>query len=65
MPKKDGRQVYEEIRKLRPEAKVLLVSGYTADVLKRKGVFNDGPYLMQKPVSPRTLLHKVAELLGR
>jgi PAS domain S-box-containing protein len=65
MPKKDGRQAYEEIRQIKPDARILLASGYTADVLRRKGILDGGPDLLQKPISPRALLYKVAEVIGR
>lgn len=38
MPKKNGREAYEEIRKIRPDIRVLFTSGYPADIIHEKGV---------------------------
>ncbi|MEW6426685.1 MAG: PAS domain S-box protein [Thermodesulfobacteriota bacterium] len=65
MPKKNGRQVLEEIREMAPEAKAIFVSGYSADILAGKGMRADDLDLLIKPVSPRTLLCKVREVLDR
>jgi two-component system cell cycle sensor histidine kinase/response regulator CckA len=63
MPRKNGLQVCEEIRNIRPDIKILLTSGYTPDVLRRKGFSGEMPELLMKPVSPRELLRKTKELL--
>jgi len=63
MPRKNGRQVYEEIRKIKPGVKVLLTSGYTSDVLKEKGFDDAMPDMLFKPVSPRELLRKTMDIL--
>ncbi len=38
MPKKSGREVYDEISRIKPGTKVLFTSGYTRDVVLEKGV---------------------------
>jgi CheY-like chemotaxis protein len=63
MPKKSGREVYDIVRKLRPDTKVLFMSGHNADVINGKGVLDKQLHFMAKPVSPRTLLAKLRELL--
>ena len=63
MPKKDGKAAYEEIKKIRPEIKAIFLSGYTTDIIDRKGVLEQGINLIQKPVSPNDLLRKVREVL--
>ena len=45
MPKKDGREVLEKIRELRPDIKSVFMSGYTADIIKQKGVVEDDFHL--------------------
>jgi two-component system, cell cycle sensor histidine kinase and response regulator CckA len=63
MPKKNGKQVYEEIRRDRPDVKVIFSSGYTADILYKKR-FLDGDFsFIPKPVSPAKLLRLVRETL--
>ena len=65
MPKKNGKEVYEEIRKLRPDIKALFMSGYTADVLHQRGIAGDGLDFILKPVSPTVLMKKVRGMLDR
>lgn len=52
MPKKNGKEAFEEIKKLRPDIKVLFVSGYTADIIHRKGILETGLDFMVKPIAP-------------
>jgi len=63
MPKKNGREAYEEIRKIMPDIKVLFTSGYPADIIHEKGVLEEGINFISKPVSPDDLLRKVREVL--
>lgn len=65
MPRKNGKEAFDEIRKINPEVKALFFSGYTADVIKRKGIEEEGLNLLAKPVAPRQLLHKVREILKK
>jgi PAS domain S-box-containing protein len=63
MPKKNGKEVYEEIRALRPDIKAVFVSGYTADILTAKGVLQDDLTLISKPVTIEALSVKIREML--
>jgi len=64
MPKKNGRETYEEIRKITPEIKAIFLSGYSADLLREKMSFENGEgNLLHKPISPMALLKKVREVL--
>jgi len=63
MPKMNGREVYCEIRNNRPEMKALFISGYTGDVLSRKGMLGKNLDLISKPYVQSALLKKVRELL--
>ena len=65
MPEKDGKAVYQEIEAVRPGLPVLFVSGYTEDVIAKKGIVPGRDAFIFKPVSPRILLTKVRELLSR
>jgi len=65
MPKKNGREAYEEIHEISPDTRVLFVSGYTADIIKQKGVLNGDMPLLMKPVSPSELLKKIRALVER
>ncbi|HTG01390.1 MAG TPA: ATP-binding protein [Nitrospirota bacterium] len=63
MPKKNGKEVYEETRALLPGVKTLFVSGYTADIIQSKGLLYDGQEMISKPLSPADLLLKIRLLL--
>ena len=65
MPRKGGRQAYDEIRQTDPQVKVLFTSGYTADFIKSRGDLDQGMELVMKPVQPLELLRKMRELLDR
>jgi len=63
MPKKNGVEVYEEIKRIRPDVKALFVSGYTEDMLSMEGVLREGMHFIGKPISPRSLLMKIHEVM--
>ncbi len=65
MPKKNGKEVYEEIRKVRPDVQALFSSGYTADILSRKGVLQEDRQFISKPISAIDLLRRVRETLDK
>jgi signal transduction histidine kinase/CheY-like chemotaxis protein len=59
MPKMSGRQLVEHLADLRPEIKVLYMSGYTDDAIVRQGVIQTGTNFIQKPFTFNTLAQKV------
>jgi signal transduction histidine kinase len=63
MPKKNGREVYEEVRRRAPAIKVLFISGYTADIIKSRGILEEGHRFLSKPVIPDKLLRTVRQVL--
>jgi PAS domain S-box-containing protein len=65
MPKKSGREVYEEIRNINPHIKVIFMSGYSTEIINKKGVLKDDLDFIQKPISPTALLLKIREVLER
>ena len=64
MPRKNGRECYREIRKIKPEIKAIFTSGYTADIIHKKGIPGEGLEVLSKPLVPQMLLKKVWELLN-
>jgi PAS domain S-box-containing protein len=65
MPKKNGKEVYDEIRKLRPDIKAIFTSGYNADIIHKKGILEEGLNFILKPVLPQELLKKAREVLDK
>jgi PAS domain S-box-containing protein len=65
MPGRNGQEVFDEITRMDPRARVVFVSGYTGDIVLDKGVRKDHPDLLEKPLSVVTLLAKVREVLDR
>jgi PAS domain S-box-containing protein len=65
MPRQDGKAAYEAIKRMAPGIKVLFLSGYNASMLAQKGITEDVPDFILKPVSPETLLKKVREVLDK
>lgn len=65
MPVKNGKQVYDEIRKNNPSVRVLFMSGYTGDVVLDKGIQDTAIDYVSKPLSTPELLKKIREVLKR
>ena len=65
MPRKNGKEAFDEIRMLRPDIRALFASGYAAEVVYRKGITADALNFIAKPVSPDDLLRRVREVLDR
>ena len=65
MPKKNGTEVYAEIKKVKSDIKVIFVSGYSADIIHKKGILEIGLNFISKPVSPDKLLIKVRDVLDK
>jgi two-component system, cell cycle sensor histidine kinase and response regulator CckA len=63
MPRKNGKDTYDEIKKMAPEILVLFTSGYTADFVSHRGINEPGRFFLPKPASPTALLLKVREVL--
>lgn len=63
MPELSGRQLAEEFAAVRPDAKIIFMSGYTDDAIVRGGVVSEGVDYTQKPFSPDTLLRRVRPVL--
>lgn len=64
MPKKNGKEAYEEIKKIRPDIKIIFLSGYTGDILNTKGLKGKGLNFLLKPVLPQVLLNKIREVMA-
>jgi len=63
MPGQSGKEVYDELKKERPDIKMLFVSGYSADILTKKGIMGEKINFVSKPVNPDVFLKKVRDIL--
>jgi two-component system, cell cycle sensor histidine kinase and response regulator CckA len=63
MPDVSGRELATQLLTLRPDMKVLYMSGYTDDAVVRHGVLQEGIAYLQKPFTPDTLARKVRAVL--
>jgi len=63
MPKKNGREAYQEIIKIKPAIKLLFVSGYPSEKVYKMGMLQEGVNFLYKPVQPDNLLRKVREII--
>lgn len=63
MPRKSGREVLREMRKIREGIKVMYMSGYPASIVEQQGIVEKGIPLIVKPVSPKDLLRNVRKVL--
>jgi two-component system, cell cycle sensor histidine kinase and response regulator CckA len=64
MPEMNGRDLYLRLAARRPGLKCLYVSGYTADVIARHGVLNQGVNFLPKPISLQSLSAKLRDVLA-
>ena len=64
MPGMQGKEVAERVRRLRPEVRVLYMSGYTHGLLGVQGVLEPGVHLLEKPFSETSLLAKLHVVLA-
>jgi two-component system, cell cycle sensor histidine kinase and response regulator CckA len=65
MPGMNGRDLANRLLDRHPRLKMLFMSGYTADIIARHGVLDDGINFIQKPFTMQDLAGKLVEVLGR
>lgn len=63
MPQMNGPDLAEKLKSLRPDTKVLYMSGYTDGAILHHGVLEPGTPFLQKPFTPDVLARKVREVL--
>jgi PAS domain S-box-containing protein len=63
MPKMNGKDAYEEIKKIDPDIKVLFISGYITDDRIERTIADAGLPFVTKPVSPNKLERKIKNIL--
>ena len=63
MPRKGGKEAFEEMYKRNPLLKVIFMSGYSADAIHDSFVLTPATSFLQKPFGPTVLARKVRETL--
>ncbi len=63
LPGMNGRQFAEQITKTRPGIKVLLMSGYTENIITQQSPLDGGTAFLQKPFTQEVLARRIRQLL--
>ncbi|MBK9991498.1 MAG: response regulator [Verrucomicrobia bacterium] len=63
MPGLNGRELQPRVAALKPGLRCLYISGYTADVIAKQGVLEDGVQFLPKPFSISEFTQKVRQVL--
>ena len=63
MPRKGGKEAFEEMRKQNPNLKAIFMSGYSSNVIHDSFVLIAGMPFLQKPFGPTVLARKIREVL--
>ncbi len=65
MPEMNGRELAKRLMSLHPRLKCVFMSGYTADVIAKGGVLEEGVHFLQKPFAIADLAATVRRVLDR
>ena len=63
MPHMNGHELAEKLSSLRPEMKILYVSGYSDNDIGDHGILDPRFELLQKPFTPQTLARKIRDVI--
>jgi PAS domain S-box-containing protein len=64
MPKMNGKDAFDEMRKINSDVKAIFISGYTGEIIHKRGILDQTLVFVSKPLNLRKLLIKVREVLG-
>ena len=64
MPEMNGKDAFNEMKKIDPALKAVFISGYTSDIIRKRGLFEQGLEFVAKPLNLKQLLLKVHDVLG-
>ncbi len=65
LPKMSGRALATRLSALRPDMRILFMSGYTDDAIGQHGVLDRGVDFLQKPFQVTVMVRKVREVLDK
>ena len=63
MPIMSGREMADSLKAIRPDSRLLFMSGFTDDAIVHHGVLDQDVFFLQKPFSPEGLASKAREVL--
>lgn len=63
MPHKNGKEVYDFIKQIKPDIKILFMSGYSADMLADKGILKHEVNYIEKPIYYEDFILKIRDIL--
>ncbi len=65
MPKMNGPQLAERLKRISPNLRVLFTSGYTEKEIGQHGVLDESVNFISKPYSPQTLARKIRSVFQK
>jgi PAS domain S-box-containing protein len=64
MPEMRGGELATKLREVRPESRLLMMSGYTEEAASRRAILEAGSAFLEKPFTASRLLERVHQVLG-
>jgi two-component system cell cycle sensor histidine kinase/response regulator CckA len=65
LPGMNGRALADELKRLRPDTRVLFASGYSENIIAHHGVLEEGIHFIGKPFTAFALSKKIREVLDK
>jgi CheY-like chemotaxis protein len=64
MPKMSSKDAFDKMKKINPAVKAIFISGYTSDIIQKRGLLEQGLEFVPKPLNLKQLLNKVRNVLN-
>jgi len=65
MPEMNGNELANDFSYISPVTKILLMSGYTGDIISKQALLNSNMQFIEKPFSGKDMKEKVKEMLSK